>query len=115
MSLFAQLFGNDVGIDLGTANARVWARGTGLVMDEPSAVAVDARSRKPLAFGKKAEYLVGGKSGGAVLVHPVEAGCVRDEALARAFLKHCFRKVPWSLLAPRAVLAVPGATSSMLP
>lgn len=108
MSTFARLFENDVGIDLGTANARVWARGTGLVMDEPSAVAVDARSRKPLAFGKKAEDLVGGKSGGAVLVRPVEAGCVRDEALARAFLKHCFRKVPWSLLAPRAVLAVPG-------
>ena len=108
MSTFARLFENDVGIDLGTANARVWARGTGLVMDEPSSVVVDARSRKPLAFGKNSDVLVGGESQSAVLVRPVEAGCVRDEALARAFLKYCFRKVPWSLLAPRAVLAVPG-------
>ena len=60
MNKIWKLFENDIGIDLGTANVRVWVKGEGLVLDEPTVVTVDASTRKILAVGEEAAIGAGG-------------------------------------------------------
>lgn len=108
MNLFSNLFDNDLGIDLGTANVRVWAKGKGLVLDEPAVVAVDTDSRKVLATGKAAAERLGGKDAAAFPVWPMDAGRVRNEARAEDLLRGCLAKASKSLRKPRAILVAPG-------
>ena len=75
LSMFS-MFSKDIGIDLGTANTLVFMRGKGIVMREPSVVAVDVRTDEVLAVGKQAKEMLGRTPGSIVAVRPLKDGAV---------------------------------------
>ena len=72
------LFSLDIAIDLGTANTLVHVRGRGIVINEPSWVTIDKRSRLPMAIGLEAKEMVGRTPGNVVVVRPVRDGVISD-------------------------------------
>lgn len=119
MSLFDSLFGNfgsDMAIDLGTANTLVSVRGQGIVINEPSVVAIDQTQQRVLAVGAEAKEMLGRTPGSIVAMRPLKDGVIADfdttEAMLRYFIsKAQGRRMPWSAK-PRVVVCVPcGVTS----
>ncbi len=119
MSLFDSLFGNfgsDMAIDLGTANTLVAVRGQGIVINEPSVVAIDQNQQRVLAVGAEAKEMLGRTPGSIVAMRPLKDGVIADfdttEAMLRYFIsKAQGRRMPWSAK-PRVVVCVPcGVTS----
>ena len=78
----------DIGIDLGTANTLVFMKGKGIVMREPSVVAVDVRSDTVLAVGTKAKEMIGRTPGSIVAVRPLKDGVIADFDITATMLKH---------------------------
>ena len=72
------MFSKDIGIDLGTANTLVYMKGKGIVMREPSVVAVDVRSDTVLAVGSEAKNMIGRTPGSIVAVRPLKDGVIAD-------------------------------------
>ena len=72
------LFSLDLGIDLGTANTLVNVRGKGIVLNEPSWVAIDKRTKRPLAIGAEAREMVGRTPGNIVAIRPLRDGVISD-------------------------------------
>ena len=107
MKLFQNLFENNIGIDLGTENMRVWAKGRRLVLDEPAVVAISLSTRRVLGVGADPEKIAKGASADTILVHPIEAGRVRDASLATELLRKCLDKTAKWLCKPRVVLSIP--------
>ena len=119
MSLFDSLFGNfgsDMAIDLGTANTLVSVRGQGIVINEPSVVAIDNAQQRVLAVGAEAKEMLGRTPGSIVAMRPLKDGVIADfdttEAMLRYFIsKAQGRRMPWNAK-PRVVVCVPcGVTS----
>lgn len=119
MSLLDSLFGNlssDMAIDLGTANTLVSVRGQGIVINEPSVVAIDKTQQRVLAVGAEAKEMLGRTPGSIVATRPLKDGVIADfdttEAMLRYFIsKAQGRRMPWSPK-PRVVVCVPcGVTS----
>lgn len=106
---------NDLGIDLGTANTLVYASGRGLVISEPSVVALDRSSRKPLAFGSEAKRMLGRTPGEIEAIRPMKDGVIADFDLVEHMLKHFIRKVQKypSFFRPRAVIGVPSGITEV--
>ncbi|MCJ7507820.1 MAG: rod shape-determining protein, partial [candidate division Zixibacteria bacterium] len=77
MSLI-DLFSNDIGIDLGTANTLVFIRGAGIVLNEPSVVAIEVSTKKILAIGRAAKEMVGRTPGEIVAIRPLKDGVIAD-------------------------------------
>ena len=102
----------DVAIDFGTAAIRVVVKGRGLMVEEPSVVAVDTRTREVLALGHEADALVGRTADHVVAVRPLRQGAITDfdmaERMLRAALARCGLK---RMSRPRAVLTVPAAAT----
>ncbi len=89
-------FSNDLAIDLGTANTLVYVKGKGIVLSEPSVVAVrtDARAKsKVLAVGMEAKRMLGRTPGNIVAIRPMRDGVIADFEVTEAMLKHFIRKV----------------------
>lgn len=82
----------DIGIDLGTANTLVYVRGEGIVLREPSVVAVDANSNEVLAIGKKAKEMLGRTPESITAVRPLKDGVIADFEVTAAMLKYFVRK-----------------------
>jgi rod shape-determining protein MreB len=102
-----------VAIDLGTVNTLVWVAGRGLVIDEPSAVAIDRASGSVAATGRSADALAGKEPQDVEVIHPLRDGVIADLGAAVAMLQAFLRqaKLRRSLLKPSAVVCVPsGAT-----
>lgn len=102
-----------VAVDLGTVNTLVHRCGQGLVIDEPSAIAIERASGKVLAVGKAADHLFGREPVGVEVVHPLRDGVVTDLDTATQMLQGFLHRVHFhtSALRPRAILCVPsGAT-----
>ena len=119
MSLIDTLFGqwgNDMAIDLGTANTLVSVRGEGIVLNEPSVVAIDQTQKRVLAVGLEAKEMLGRTPGNIIAMRPMKDGVIADydvtEAMLRYFInKSSSRRYPWQPK-PRVVVCVPtGATS----
>ncbi|MGC8827305.1 MAG: rod shape-determining protein, partial [Anaerolineae bacterium] len=70
------LFSLDIGIDLGTANTLVNVRGKGIVINEPSVVAIDKKTKKPLAIGLEAKEMIGRTPGNIIAVRPLRDGVI---------------------------------------
>ncbi|PSL45759.1 rod shape-determining protein MreB [Salsuginibacillus halophilus] len=87
------MFGRDIGIDLGTANVLIHVKGRGIVLNEPSVVAVDSQSGKALAVGEEAFRMVGRTPGNIVALRPMKDGVIADFDLTEAMLKHFLSKV----------------------
>ncbi|MBW1982917.1 MAG: rod shape-determining protein, partial [Deltaproteobacteria bacterium] len=83
-------FSNDLAIDLGTANTLVYVRGGGVVLDEPSVVAVrrNGRGNKVMAVGKEAKMMLGRTPGNIVAIRPMKDGVIADFEITEAMLRH---------------------------
>ncbi len=105
-------FSNDLAIDLGTANTLVYVKGKGIVLSEPSVVAVrkNARDRnRVLAVGRDAKMMLGRTPGNIVAIRPMKDGVIADFEITEAMLRHFIRKVHnrRSLIRPRIIICVP--------
>ncbi|MBR2355165.1 MAG: rod shape-determining protein [Kiritimatiellae bacterium] len=106
------LFSTDIGIDLGTANSLVYAKDRGIVLREPSVVAVQAESKRVLAVGEEARQMIGKTPGNIVAIRPMKSGVIADFDITEAMLKYFITKVcPPRFYSrysrPRLVVAVP--------
>src|SRR2546426_6343870 len=112
------LFSNDLAIDLGTANTLVYVKGEGVVLNEPSVVAVqkDARGgRKVLAVGAEAKRMLGRTPGNIEAIRPLKDGVIADFEITEAMLRHFIQRVHrqrWNLK-PRVVVAVPSGITEV--
>ncbi len=85
--------GNDIGIDLGTATVLIYVKGKGIILREPSCVAVDQDSGRILAVGYEAKNMVGRTPGNVVSVRPLRDGVIADYSMTEAMLRYFMRKV----------------------
>ncbi|NLM55700.1 MAG: rod shape-determining protein [Firmicutes bacterium] len=108
-------FGRDIGIDLGTANTLVYVKGRGIVINEPSVVAIDRDSKEIFAVGNKAKEMVGRTPGNIIAIRPLKDGVIADfdttERLLKDFISKATRRSGW--LRPRVVVAVPSGVTEV--
>jgi len=111
-SKFKGLFTTDIGIDLGTANSLVYMKDHGIVLREPSVVAIEEGTKQVLAVGNEAKRMLGRTPGNIVAIRPMKSGVIADFDITEAMLKYFIGKVSpkhvWSKYQkPRVVIAVP--------
>jgi len=115
--MFAQLkglFSNDIGIDLGTANSLVYVRDRGIVLREPSVVAIQAGTNNVLAVGEEAKRMLGRTPGNIIAIRPMKDGVIADFDVTGAMLRHFIQRVHHrKLIAPRVVVAVPSGITEV--
>ena len=112
------LFSTDIGIDLGTANSLVYAKDRGVVLREPSVVAIQAGSKRVLAVGEEAKRMLGRTPGNIVAIRPMKSGVIADFDITEAMIAYFINKVCpkrfWSKYAkPRMVIAVPSGITEV--
>ncbi|MFO7685360.1 MAG: rod shape-determining protein [Desulfobacterales bacterium] len=112
------IFSNDLAIDLGTANTLVYVKGKGIVLNEPSVVAVsmDGRSKsRVLAVGGEAKHMLGRTPGSIVAIRPLRDGVIADFEVTEAMLRHFIQKVHnrRSFVRPRIIIAVPSGITQV--
>ncbi len=111
---FKSLFSNDIGIDLGTANSLVYVKDQGIVLREPSVVAIEAGTTNVLAVGDEAKRMLGRTPGNIVAIRPMKDGVIADFEITEAMLRHFIQKVHHrKLIAPRVVVAVPSGITEV--
>jgi len=102
------LFSSDIGIDLGTASVLVYVKGKGILLNEPSVVAVDKQSGKMLAVGEEAQQMLGRTPGNIVAIRPLREGVISDYEMTERMIKEFIRKVlGFRLFKPNLVICVP--------
>ena len=109
------MFSKDIGIDLGTANVLIHVKGKGIVLNEPSVVALDKKTNKVLAVGEEARQMVGRTPGNIVAIRPLRDGVIADFEVTEAMLKHFINKLDVkSLFAkPRILICCPTNITSV--
>jgi rod shape-determining protein MreB len=112
---FREIFANDVGIDLGTANTLVYVRGRGIVVNEPSIVAVDRMSQNVLAIGNEAKEMLGRTPEDVMTIRPLQDGVIADFEKTEEMLRAFIRKVQNNRLLgrPRIVICVPSGITEV--
>lgn len=112
---FLGVFSNDIGIDLGTANTLVYVKDRGIVIREPSVVAIQAGTNRVLAVGEEAKRMLGRTPGNIVAIRPLKAGVIADFEITEAMLRYFIRKVHnrrmW--VRPRCIVAVPSGITEV--
>lgn len=103
------MFAKDIGIDLGTANVLIYIKGQGIVLNEPSVVAIDSETRKPLAVGKEAHEMLGRTPGQVNAIRPLKDGVIADFEITEIMLNHFIKKVNGKgfLSKPRILICCP--------
>lgn len=113
------LFSHDMGIDLGTANTLVYIKGKGIVINEPSVVAIRKKDRKTLAIGVDAKEMVGRTPANIIAVRPLRDGVISEfeqtEAMLRYFIKKVHEQtfIPAPFYAPRVVIGIPSGVTEV--
>lgn len=109
------MFARDIGIDLGTANVLIHLKGKGIVLNEPSVVALDKNTGKVLAVGEEARRMVGRTPGNIVAIRPLKDGVIADFEVTEAMLKHFINKlnVKGLLSKPRMLICCPTNITSV--
>lgn len=112
------LFSRDVGIDLGTANTLVMVRGQGIVINEPSVVAIERRTRRVLAIGAEAKEMVGRTPANIVAIRPLRDGVISDFDVTEKMLHYFINKVHEQVLTPfaprpRVVVGIPSGVTEV--
>lgn len=108
------MFSNDIGIDLGTATTIIYVNGKGIVLKEPSIVAIDSRTKKVLAVGDEARRMLGKTSESISVVRPLEEGVISDYEVTEQMLKLFFKKInPNKFFKPRVCVCVPSAITEV--
>ncbi|HCB99213.1 MAG TPA: rod shape-determining protein, partial [Verrucomicrobiales bacterium] len=114
LSQLKGLFSNDIGIDLGTANALVYVRDQGIILREPSVVAIQAGTTNVLAVGLEAKEMLGRTPSNIVAIRPMKDGVIADFEITESMLRHFIQKVHYrKLIAPRVVVAVPSGITEV--
>ncbi len=110
-----QMLARDIGIDLGTANVLIHVKGKGIVLNEPSVVALDKNTGKVLAVGEEARRMVGRTPGNIVAIRPLKDGVIADFDVTEAMLKHFINKlnVKGFLSKPRILICCPTNITSV--
>jgi len=109
------LFSLDLGIDLGTANTLIYVRGKGIIIHEPSWVAIERRSRRPVAIGMQAKEMVGRTPANVLVLRPIRDGVISEFEITQAMLSYFIGRVHQQSIVPmprpRVVIGIPsGAT-----
>jgi len=115
LNILLGLFSEDIGIDLGTANTLVYVRDRGIVLREPSVVAIQAGTHRVLAVGEQAKQMLGRTPGSIVAIRPMKAGVIADfeitEAMLRYFIRRAHNRRRW--VRPRVIIAVPSGITEV--
>ncbi len=108
-------FSNDVAIDLGTANTLIYVKGKGIVLDEPSIVALSKNNDKIVAIGQKAKEMLGRTPDEIVTIRPMKDGVIADFEITEDMLREFIKKVEVSrfLRGPRMVISVPSGITEV--
>src|ERR1051325_2319560 len=108
-------FSNDIGIDLGTANTLVYVRDQGIVLREPSVVAIQAGTSNVLAVRDEAKQKVGRTPGNIVDIRPMKDGVIDDFEITESMLRYFIQRVhnQRKLIAPRVIVAVPSGITEV--
>jgi rod shape-determining protein MreB len=109
------LFSNDMGIDLGTATTLVFAKGEGVVLCEPSVVAIERGTSHVLAVGEEAKRMLGRTPGNIIAIRPMKDGVISDFEITEAMLRYFIKKVHHRrvLVRPRIVIAIPSGITEV--
>src|SRR3989338_4909034 len=109
------LFSNDMGIDLGTATTLVYLKNQGIVLCEPSVVAIQAGTSNVLAVGEEAKRMLGRTPGNIIAIRPMRHGVITDFEISEAMLRYFIKKVNQSrrLVRPRIVIAIPSGITEV--
>src|SRR3954466_13855261 len=113
-SFFSSLLGRDMAVDLGTANTLVYVRGRGIVLNEPSVVAINAKDGRPLAVGLEAKRMIGRTPAHIVAIRPLKDGVIADFEICEKMLRYFIQKVNqrrW--VKPRMIICVPPGVSGV--
>lgn len=114
MGTFNQFFGRDMAVDLGTANTLVYVRGRGIVLNEPSVVAINTRDGRPLAVGAEAKRMIGRTPSHIQAIRPLRDGVIADFGITEKMLRYFIQKVQqrrWQK--PRIVICVPSGITQV--
>ena len=110
------IFSKDMGIDLGTANSLVYVKGKGIVLREPSVVAIQRDNGHVLAVGEEAKQMIGRTPGNIVAIRPMKDGVIADfdvtQSMIRYFINKALRKGSF-LIRPRVVISVPSGVTAV--
>lgn len=107
-------YGQDIGIDLGTASVLVYVRNRGIVLHEPSVVAIERSSKKVLAVGLAAQRMLGRTPGNIVAIRPLKDGVISDYDVTEKMLKHFLKKLcSKRLFKPRVIVCVPSGVTEV--
>jgi len=111
------LFSSDISIDLGTANTLVLVRGKGIVINEPSVVAIDKKTKRVLAIGVEAKKMVGRTPANIVAIRPLRDGVISDFDITQKMLEYFIKKVHerrwFNLPRPRVVVGIPSGVTEV--
>ena len=107
-------FAKDIGIDLGTASVLVYVKGKGIVLNEPSVVAMDKNTGKLLKVGEEARQMLGRTPGNIVAIRPLREGVISDYDMTERMLREFIRKVAgFMLFKPRVIICVPSGITEV--
>ncbi|MTI66698.1 MAG: rod shape-determining protein [Firmicutes bacterium] len=114
MSIFA-LFSRDMGIDLGTANTLVYVKGKGIVVREPSVVAIKKQDNDVMAVGSEAKRMIGRTPGNIVAIRPMKDGVIADFDVTQSMIKYFLKKAypKRTIVQPRVVVCVPSGVTEV--
>src|SRR5437868_9178442 len=113
-SMFRDLMGRDMAVDLGTANTLVYVRGRGIVLNEPSVVAVNTKDGRPLAVGSEAKRMIGRTPSHIQAIRPLKDGVIADFEICEKMLRYFIHKVHRSRwVKPRMVICVPSGITGV--
>lgn len=114
------MFAQDIGIDLGTANTLVWVGGKGIVIREPSIVAMHKKTKEIIAIGSEAKKMLGKTPANIVTVRPLRGGVIADFDATEAMIAHYIKEVhevntrlPMSFVHPKVVIGIPSAVTEV--
>jgi len=112
---FFDLFSNDLGIDLGTANSLVYVKDRGIVLREPSVVAIQTGTSRVLAVGEEAKRMLGRTPGNITAIRPMKDGVIADFEITEAMLRYFIRKVQNNriMVRPRIIISVPSGITEV--
>ena len=109
------MFTKRIGIDLGTANVLVYERGRGVVINEPSVVALAVRENRIVAVGNEARGMMGRAPDGIAIIRPMREGVIADYTITEAMLRYFIAKVcgRFRLSKPEVVICIPAGSTSV--
>lgn len=103
-----------LGIDLGTTNTLVYVPGQGIVLNEPSVVAISSQENQVVAIGNEAKEMIGRTPGDIIAYRPIRSGVIADDKVTEAMLRYFFQKTisRWSFFKPEVLISVPAGVTS---